>query len=139
MDFLNNLRKRWMVFWKRSRPQRETFQTFCQNAWQVLKITGRWLYKLRSLVLSIPVAVMALSLAIRNLWALPNSVGINLLENGSYSFFVGKGIAVIVPLGVTALCLLMMYCSRKILYPWLVSVFSLALPLLLWVTNVFPS
>ncbi len=127
------------AFWRNSRPQREKLKTFCGNAWQVMKITGKWLYKLRSLVLSIPVAVTALSLAIRNLWALPTNVGINLLESGAFSFYVNKGIAVIVPLGVTALCLLLMYCSRKILYPWLISVFSLVLPLVLWVTNVFPS
>ncbi len=129
----------FQAFWNNSRPQREKFRAFCGNAWQVMKITGKWLYKLRSLVLSIPVAVTALSLAIRNLWALPASVGINLLENGGYSFYIGKGIAVLVPLGVTALCLLLMYCSRKILYPWLISVFSLVLPLVLWVTNAFPS
>lgn len=129
----------FQAFWHNSRPQREKLKVFCGNAWQVMKITGKWLYKLRSLVLSIPVAVMALSLAIRNLWALPTNVGINLLENGGYSFYLNKGIAVIVPLGITALCLLLMYCSRKILYPWLISVFSLMLPLVLWLTNAFPS
>ena len=115
------------------------FKIFCNNAWQVMKLTGKWLYKLRSLVLSIPVAVLAVSLALRNLWALPGNVGFNLMENGAYSFFVNKGIAVIVPLAITALCLLFMYISRRILYPWLVSVFSLLLPLVLWITNVFPS
>jgi len=117
--------------------QDSQFKTFCGNAWQVMKLTGRWLYKLRSLVLSIPVAVLAVTLALRNLWALPMNVGINLMENGAYSFYVNKLIAVLVPLGITALCLLFMYISRKILYPWLVSVFSLALPLVLWITNVF--
>ena len=122
-----------------SRPQNDKFKTFCSNAWQVMKLTGRWLYKLRSLVLSIPVAVMAITLALRNLWALPGNVGINLMENGAYSFYVNKGIAVIVPLAITALCLLFMYISRRILYPWLVSVCSLLLPLVLWITNVFPA
>ncbi|MBQ7341216.1 MAG: hypothetical protein IJW41_03520 [Oscillospiraceae bacterium] len=115
----------------------DKFKVFCGNAWQVMKITGRWLYKLRSLVLSIPVAVLAVSLALRNLWALPGNVGINLLDNGAYAFYVNKGIAVIVPLAITALCLLFMYISRRILYPWLVSVFSLALPIVLWITNAF--
>ena len=122
-----------------SRPQNEKFKKFCSDAWQVMKLTGKWLYKLRSLVLSIPVAVLAVTLALRNLWALPMNVGINLQENGAYAFYVNKGIAVIIPLAVTALCLLCMYVSRRILYPWLISVFSLALPLVLWITNTFPA
>lgn len=122
-----------------SRPQNKKSNQFWSDAWQVMKLTGKWLYKLRSLVLSIPVAVMAATLALRNLWALPMNVGINLQENGAYAFYVNKGIAVIIPLAVTALCLLCMYVSRRILYPWLISVFSLALPLVLWITNTFPA
>jgi hypothetical protein len=32
-----------------------------------------------------------------------------------------------------------MFLSKKVLYPWLISVFSLALPLVLWLTNIFPN
>ena len=37
----------------------------------------------------------------------------------------------------TVICLLLMACSKKILYPWLISVLSLALPILLWIINMF--
>ena len=43
------------------------------------------------------------------------------------------------PLILTCFCLLLMFCSKKILYPWLISVFSLMLPIVLWLTNVFPA
>ena len=52
---------------------------------------------------------------------------------------VEKGIAVMGPLAVTAACLLLMFLSRRVVYPWLVSIFSLALPLLIYITNVFPA
>ena len=42
-------------------------------------------------------------------------------------------------LGLTAACLLLMFCSRKAMYPWAISIFTLALPVLLLVSNVYPS
>ena len=32
-----------------------------------------------------------------------------------------------------------MFCSRKAMYPWAISIFTLALPVLLLVSNVYPS
>ena len=105
----------------------------------VLKITGTWIYKLRSVLLAIPVIVCAISLAMRNMKILPETVGLNLQANGEYAMMVERNVAVMGPLAVTALCLLMMFCSRRVLYPWLISIFSLVLPLLIWITNVFPA
>lgn len=109
-----------------------------RNVGYVLRLTFRWAYKLRSLVLSIPVAVVALALAVRNLAHLPAQVGFNLLSNGQYQFVVSKGIAVCLPVAITAVCLCMMLLSKKMLYPWLISVFSLVLPIALWFTYLFP-
>lgn len=104
----------------------------------VLRVIGQWIYKLRSVILAIPVVVAAVKLALQNLHRLPPYVGINMQASGEYAMMIERNVAVFVPLLVTAGCLLMMFISRKVLYPWLVSVFSLLLPLLLWVTNVFP-
>lgn len=105
----------------------------------VLAGIGNMLYKLRSIFLSIPVVLAAVSLAIRNMSLLPDSVGINLLANGEYQWMVAKSVAVMGPLAVTALCLLMVFCSRRVVYPWLISIFSLAIPIVIWITNVFPA
>ena len=43
------------------------------------------------------------------------------------------------PLAAAAACLLLMFCSRKAMYPWAISIFTLALPVLLLVSNVYPS
>lgn len=112
---------------------------FLKKVGIVLTMTGRWAYRLRSLVLSIPVFVCACALAIRNVSLLPELVGINILASGEYQWFISRGAAVMLPLALTAVCLLLMFCSKKILYPWLISVFSLAVPLVLWITNVFPA
>ena len=102
-----------------------------------LKTLWKWAYRLRSVILAIPVALGAVFLAIYNQANLPAQVGINLLANGEYAQMVSKGVAVLGPLAVTAVCLLMMFCSRKVLYPWLISLFSLALPLVILFTNAF--
>ncbi len=103
----------------------------------VLKLTAKWAYKLRSFVLSIPVFVCAGVLAIRNARQLPEMVGVNMLANGEYQWFISRGAAVMIPFAVTTVCLILMFCSKKILYPWLISLFSLVLPLVVWLTNSF--
>lgn len=101
------------------------------------KAFWKWVYRLRSVILAIPVAFGAVVLALVNQVKLPAQVGINLQANGEYAQMVGKGVAVLGPLAVTAVCLLMTFCSRKVLYPWLISLFSLALPLVILLTNSF--
>ena len=86
--------------------------------------------------LAVPVAIAAVYLAIYTGAKLPRYVGINLLENGDYAFLVTREIAIMGPLAVTAVCLLLMFCSKRVLYPWLVSVFSLVLPLLILLINI---
>lgn len=105
------------------------------NGW---KSFWSWVFKLRSIGLAIPVAVAAVALATYNMATLPAQVGIDLQANGEYAQMISKSIAVMGPLALTALCLLLMFCSRKVVYPWLISLFSLVLPILILITNIFP-
>lgn len=109
-----------------------------QKVFFTLRSTCEWLYKLRSVALAIPVAACAVILAIHNEARLPALVGIDLQASGEYAHMVARELVVLGPLAVTALSLLLMFCSRRVLYPWLISLFSLALPLLIYFTNVFP-
>lgn len=109
-----------------------------QSTMNTAASTFRWAYKLRGVVLAIPVAGLSAILALYNFFALPNLVGFHLLPTGEYAFLVGKLFAVLGPLAVTAVCLLLMFCSKKVLYPWLISMFSLILPILILITNTFP-
>ena len=104
----------------------------------VLRLIGLWIYKLRSVILAIPVVVLAIKLAVDNASRLPIYVGINMQASGEYAMMIERSVAIMIPLLITAGCLLMMFLSKKVLYPWLVSLFSLLLPILLWVTNTFP-
>lgn len=98
----------------------------------------KWAYKLRSVLLAIPVAIGAVILAIFNQINLPDVVGVNIQASGEYAETVSKAVAVFGPLAITAVCLLMVFLSKKVLYPWLISLFSLVLPLLIYISNFFP-
>ena len=106
---------------------------------KVLASIGKWIYPLRGVYMAIPVAQAALFLASRNMARLPEEVGINLLANGQYEYLISRGLAVLAPLVVTGVCLLMMWLSRRTIYPWIISIFSLVLPWLIWITNVLPA
>lgn len=131
-----------------ARKKKNTFQVpeWMEKTWQVLKkighvfaSIGKWIFRLRGFFMAIPVALAALYLAARNMERLPEEVGINLLANGEYQYLISRGLAVMAPLVVTGVCLLMMWMSRRTIYPWIISIFSLVLPILIWITNVFPA
>jgi len=128
--------------WWKHFSQKESVQKvkeFFKQAGFVLGLTGKWTYRLRSLVLAIPVFICAGALAIRNAQLLPEMVGVNILASGEYQWLISRGAAVMIPFGLTAVCLLLMLCSKRVLYPWLISLFSLVLPYVVWLTNNLPT
>ena len=127
MSLMDRLRKIW-----------EGMKPGLQRTANVLKGIWTWFYRLRSVVLAIPVATAAVFLALYNQINLPEQVGLDLQATGEFGTLVSKELAVFGPLAVTAVCLLLMFCSRKVVYPWLISLFSLVLPLLLMLTSFFP-
>lgn len=105
----------------------------------VVGIIVTWLYHLRKVVLAAPVVYFALRLAAYNTVNLPLSVGLLLQSDGEYAMHISRYLAVVGPLALTGGCLAMMFLSKKVLYPWAISVFSLALPMLLLISNIYPA
>ena len=121
-------------------------QSFRQKAGQVLARIGEvlevivnLLYKLRKVFMAAPVVYYAIKLARYNSVNLPKVVGINLQSNGAFAQTLTRQMAVMGPLGITAVCLLLMFLSRKAMYPWAISIFSLAIPILLLLSNRYPA
>lgn len=129
---MKELKDKLSAFWQRTEP-------FRTKAGKILRGIGYWIYTLRGLLLAVPVVISAVVLAIESNKTLPDRVGLLIQETGSYQWMVDKETAILVPLMITAACLLMMFCSRKVIYPWLISVFSLVLPVVVYITNVFPA
>lgn len=105
---------------------------------KVIGIIVTWIYRLRGLFLAIPVVYAALEIAKYNWEHLPQVVGINLQSSGAFADYVTREMAVYGPLGLTAACLVLMLCSRKVMYPWAISILTLILPFLLLLSNRYP-
>ena len=106
---------------------------------RVINLIGLWLFRLRKFVLAAPVVYYALKLASYNRTHLPEQVGINLQSTGEFAQYISRNMAVMGPLALTGGCLVLMFCSRKAMYSWAISVFTLALPLLLLLSNAYPT
>ena len=107
------------------------------NLGALFKKNWRWSFELRKVVMAIPVVVLMLKFAADCREKLPEKVGINLLASGDFDYVIGRETAITACMAVTCICLIFMFVSRKTVYPWLVSLFSLALPVLLILTNTF--
>ena len=105
---------------------------------RVIGTIVKWLYRLRGVFLAIPVVYAALEIAKYNMEHLPQIVGINLQSSGAFADTITREFAVYGPLGLTAACLVLMLCSRKVMYPWAISILTLILPFLLLLSNRYP-
>ncbi len=149
MEWLDSLVQKWNQFRERVQPGLAKTGSVCKKMGKDLTFIGSYLYKLRAIILVAPVAAVAAVLASINMAELPEIVEITKLTldtKAADSLFgclvigvdyISREQAVLVPLVLTIGCLLLTLCSKRTLYPWLISVFSLALPLLLRLCNTF--
>ena len=105
----------------------------------VIGVICRCIFKLRKIFMAIPVVYLAIQIANANMERLPEVVGLNLQSNGQFALMVTRDYAVYGPMGITAFCLLLMFFSRKTIFPWVISIFTLILPYLIYLTNIYPA
>lgn len=138
MGKLADLKNKWNGFQKNVTEEVASTKSTYSKIKKIIGILIMCIYRLRAVFMAIPVAYYALKLAAYNMKHLPENVGINLLANGEFAMTIGRELAVMGPLVVTAACLVLMFASRKALYPWAVSIFTLLLPILLLFSNLYP-
>ncbi len=139
MNFLDNFMTLWGNFWAKTQPVIGKIAAFMHELGLALKAIFHFLYRLRKVFLAVPVAWGAVMLALYNQNNLPAVVGLDLQSSGDFNLQVVRELAVLGPIALTAVCLLLMFASRRTLTPWLVSLFSLAVPVLILITNIFPA
>ena len=123
----------------KAQPYVEKADKGYRKAKDIWKKAKPWLWQSRKLLLAIPVVYLMLYFARLNWNVLPEQVGLNLQTSGEYAQYISKELAVYGPMGVTGGCLAMMFLSRKTVYPWMICLFSMLLPLLILITNIFPA
>ena len=124
---------------KREKSTLEKIKVVIAKINYIINLIGVWLFRLRKPVMAAPVAIYAIKIARYNMEHLPEEVGINLQSTGEFAQMISRNMAVMGPLALTFACLLLMFCSRKAMYSWAISVFTLTLPLLLLISNVYPA
>ena len=122
-----------------SLPEEGYSRSTFQKIWDVIRILCLAVYRLRSVFMAIPVILVALRLAAYNSEHLPLLVGLNLQTTGEFAKTISRQTAVTFPLFLTGGCLVLTFLSKKSLYPWLISIFSLAIPIMLLITNMYPA
>lgn len=133
-----NLKESWNGFRSSLKAAANTTGSVYDKIKSVIGVIVMVLYRLRGVFLAVPVVYYALKLAAYNMQNLPEMVGIGLQSTGEFAYTLSRELAVMGPLVLTGGCLVMMFCSRKAIYPWAVSIFTLTLPLLLLVSNIYP-
>ena len=138
MSYINELKAKWDAFLNKLRPAFEGAVSVWEKIWDVLCRSVRGLFMRRKVIMALPVCYLLLKLREYCSENLPAQVGLILQESGEFSMLMPRDTVLDGCTLLTAGCLLMMFLSRKTLYPWLISLFSLALPLVFLLVNSFP-
>ena len=139
MKQMEQLTAKWNALLEQAAPYFQKVRGVWQKGKKYWLLAWPWIWQFRKVLLALPVLYLALYFARLNWNALPELVGLNLQTSGDYSRYISRELAVYGPLGVTGGCLAMMFLSRKTVYPWMICMFSMLLPLLILITNVFPA
>ena len=138
MDEENKVSARNTTSSKKSEAKKASSKQSNTKTKEILKVIWKYVWMFRGAIISIPVLVIAIKQAFSNASTLPEKVGLNIQSTGEFGMMVSRSSAVLTPLLITIACILMATFTKRPLFPWLVSIFSLLLPLLIWVTNNYP-
>lgn len=122
--------------WK-SNPWLTTIAAVLRAIGRGIMFVLKWLCKLYKLLMAAPVIWMAVKFAIENMNRLPEEVGLDIQSTGEFARMISRQEAVFWPLGITMFCLLLMFISKKPVLPWIISIFTLVLPWLIWLLNFY--
>ena len=139
MYFIDRIMEKWNQFRVKAAPVTDAVAKFLKEFKKAFDVVWDFVRRMHKVVIAVPVAWAAVVLAIYNESQLPAKVGLGLQISGDFSVEVLRELAVLGPVALTALCLLLMFVSRRTLTPWLVSLFTLALPLVILITNIYPA
>ena len=150
MNFLDRIVDRWDWLVGKVRPVwRIIVMVFC-GIGKFFLYLWRFVWFFRGVLVSLPVAAVALYIAAQAQKKLPEVLEITHIiidpkaENALFDLFVmtedfiTRDVAIFAPLALTAFCIAMTILSKRTLYPWLISVFTLVLPIVLYVLNTYP-
>lgn len=151
MDFFRNLSEKLNTVWGKCAPVLRKIGSVFAAIGRGFALLGRYIFKLRAIFMAIPVAVVAVIQAMINMERLPDTVEYAMIGidfDATQTLFgpfvmhveqVSQEAAVMGPLMLTAACLLFTIFSKRTLFPWVISIFTLLIPTLLYLTTQYPA
>ena len=121
--------------WEKLKPAREVMK----KIWKWIKKICGFIYRFRAIFLVVITVIAAIIMASYCKANLPEQVGIDLQSDGSFAKTVSRDTAIAGPFLLTMVSLVFVLLSKKTLYPWLISLFTFAVPILILVTNQLAS
>jgi hypothetical protein len=151
MEFFHNLKDKWNILWEKCSPVLRTIGTVFAAIGRAIGTLCKYIFRLRALFMAIPVAVIAVIEAMINTSRLPDTLEyatIGLDFDATQTLFgpfvmhieqLSRETAVMGPLMLTAACLVFTIFSKRTLFPWIVSIFTLVVPVLLYLMTQYPA
>ena len=151
MEFFHNLSDKWNSFWEKCSPVLHKIGVVFAAIGRAIATLGKYIFRLRALFMAIPVAVVAVIEAMINMSRLPDTLEyatIGLDFEATQTLFgpfvmhieqLSKETAVMGPLVLTAVCLVFTILSKRTLFPWVISIFTLVVPVLLYLMTQYPA
>ncbi len=150
MNWLDRIVEKWYWLVGKVRPVWDVIVKIFCTIGNIFVILWKCIYAFRGVLISAPVAAAALLVAD---WAreyLPEAVELTHLiidkeaEGAIFGLFVmttefiARDVVIAGSLVLTAVCLICTILSKKTLYPWLISIFTLCLPIVMYLLNTYP-
>jgi hypothetical protein len=151
MEFFHNLKDKWNILWEKCSPVLRTIGTVFAAIGRAIGTLCKYIFRLRALFMANPVAVIAVIEAMINTSRLPDTLEyatIGLDFDATQTLFgpfvmhieqLSRETAVMGPLMLTAACLVFTIFSKRTLFPWIVSIFTLVVPVLLYLMTQYPA
>ena len=151
MEFFHNLKDKWNILWEKCSPVLRTIGTVFAAIGRAIGTLCKYIFRLRALFMAIPVAVIAVIEAMINTSRLPDTLEyatIGLDFDATQTLFgpfvmhieqLSRETAVMGPLMLTAACLVFTIFSKRTLFPWIISIFTLVVPVLLYLMTQYPA
>ena len=150
MKWMDNLIEKWYRFVDKVSPFFEGVSRVFRAIVRGFQDLWRYVFWFRSIVLGAPLAGAAIIIATRSAQRLPETV--NYIKftldteaaNALFGLFVmtqetiTRTQAVMIPLALTAVCIVLMILSKRMLYPFMIGLLTLALPYIIYFFTVYP-
>ena len=150
MNWLDRIVEKWNWLVGKVRPVWDVIAGVFRGIGRFFSLLWKYIFMFRGILISAPVIVLG---ALMIVWArdhLPEMVEITHLvldpeaENAIFGNFVmvtefiSRDLAIGVPMALSGVCLVCTILSKRTLYPWLMALLTMTMPVVIYLLNTHP-